>query len=338
VEKFTRLSSADRRDILQEAANIQDMNPAVIEKDFWVCWVLGRIFSHEPLKDSLVFKGGTSLSKAFGLIERFSEDIDMVLDWRLLGYSDQLEEEARGLSSKTKQDRFNKEVNAKAAAFIGTELLDTLRRLLGKVAGIRCAINPADPQTVNVTYPAAFSEQYLRPEIWLEIGPLASFVPSSWRSIVPYAAQALPEFFGNSSADVVAIQPERTFWEKATILHQQAHRSGAMPARYSRHYYDLFKLAASPARHVALANPTLLREVVTFKQRFYPSAWARYDLACPGTLRLLPPDAHRRELAKDYREMKVMIFGETPSFEAILESLTALEAEINNTATIKAAR
>ena len=190
-------------------------------------------------------------------------------------------------------------------------------------------MNPDDPQTINVVYPAAFSESYLRPEIWLEIGPLGSFVPSETHRIKPYAAEVLPELFETPSTEVVAISAERTFWEKVTILHQQAHRVDAMPERYSRHYYDLFKLVRSPVKEKALADLGLLAEVVAFKDQFYPSGWARYDLARPGTLKLSPTKTHTAELAKDYREMNVMLFGDVPGFAEIIAGVAELETAIN---------
>ena len=131
----------------------------------------------------------------------------------------------------------------------------------------------------------------------------------------------------------MVIAAERTFWEKATILHQEAHRKTQTPQRYSRRYYNLYKLAVSRVRASALADPKLLQDVVAFKQRFYPSAWARYDLAVPGSLKLLPATPSQvKELAQDYEEMQVMLFGAPPEFRDILDELKHLEAEINATA------
>jgi Nucleotidyl transferase AbiEii toxin, Type IV TA system len=114
--------------------------------------------------------------------------------------------------------------------------------------------------------------------------------------------------FQNPGCEVIAIAAERTFWEKATILHQEAHRPTHIPQRHSRHYYDLYKLATSPVRAAALSRPDLLQDVVVFKQRFYPSAWARYDLAVPGTFKLLPPEESRlANLGTDYRGMTRML-------------------------------
>jgi predicted nucleotidyltransferase component of viral defense system len=302
------------------------MNPAIVEKDFWVCWILKLLFAEPTLKDQMVFKGGTSLSKVFGLIDRFSEDIDLVLDWRLLGYH---QEGAQVTQSKTQQSRHNQEMNAKAVAYIRDTLLSQLNHLFAPIPGIIARIDEDDPHTVNVFYPAAFEAAYIRPAVRLEIGPLASWVPSSANSIKAYAAQAFPEAFSNPVFEVIAIDAERTFWEKATILHQEAHRPGAIPARYSRHYYDLYKLSESPIRSAALANLTLLRSVVEFKERFYYSSWARYDLAIPGSFRLSPPDGQLPALERDYRAMRDMFYREPPTFGAILAGLVSLEQEIN---------
>jgi hypothetical protein len=128
-----------------------------------------------------------------------------------------------------------------------------------------------------------------------------------------------------------AIAAERTFWEKATILHQEAHRTSRLPPRYSRHYYDLYKLARSSVRDTALARITLLEDVVEFKRRFYPSAWARYDRAVPGTFRLLPnSNSQIANLKRDYQEMHVMFFGQPPDFGLILDELRRLESHINS--------
>jgi len=332
MQRVVSFSAAERREVFQEAANIKGISAAIVEKDFWVCWVLGKIFSDNELKRHIVFKGGTSLSKVYGLIDRFSEDIDLVLDWRLLGYGEHLDVEAEKLVSKTKRDQFNKAINAQAADYLGKVLVQKLSTLFADTKDVVCLMNPDDPQTINVAYPAAFSESYLRPEIWLEIGPLGSFVPSEKHLIKPYAAEVLPDLFEKPSTEVVAISAERTFWEKVTILHQQAHRVDAMPVRYSRHYYDVFKLIHSPVKEKALADLGMLAEVASFKDQFYPSGWARYDLARPGTLRLSPTRPHATELAKDYREMKVMLFGDVPDFAEIIAAIAELEAEINATA------
>jgi hypothetical protein len=271
-----------------------------------------------------MFKGGTSLSKVYNLIERFSEDIDLVLDWRVLGGDDPLAER-----SKTKQAQLNAAINAQAQKYIGGELLRLVEAALDGVCG--CRIDVDDPFVIDINYPAAFPDEYLRSEVRLEIGPLASWLPYEDRSTSCYAAEAFPNVFEQRECAVKVIKAERTFWEKATILHHEAHRpeGNSQPARYSRHYYDLAKMAQPPVKEQALADPGLLASVVAFKQRFYPRGWARYDLAKPGTLMLVPEGHVLASVRSDYRAMENMIFGEMPAFEEILSVLQALQEEIN---------
>ncbi len=331
MDKVATLPSEQRQELFRESASRRGMRPAIVEKDFWVCWVLKKLFTDPFLKERMVFKGGTSLSKVFKLIDRFSEDIDLVLDWQLLGYGPEIEDPSLLNRSNTQLDRMNKEVNAKAAHYIAGELLDRLHGLFAQTGGVAAAIHSNDPHTVNVSYPAAFQEAYVRPEVRLEIGPLASWIPSSSYTIQPYAAEDFPRVFDDPFCPVVAIAAKRTFWEKATILHRQAHRTGLMPSRYSRHYYDLYKLAVSPIKDLALVDLKLLGDVVSFKTTLLSIAWARYELARPGTFRLMPSATHAAALEKDYREMAMMIFGDPPKFDEILRVLAALEHEINTT-------
>lgn len=329
MDKVANLSANQRRDLFRETAAKRAMNPAIVEKDFWVCWVLKHLFADATFGERIVFKGGTSLSKVFGLIDRFSEDIDLILDWRLLGYGPGQQDPFRDFDSATQRDRFNKQFNKQAAAYIADTFVPNLGRVFAACPQVRGVVDPHDPQAVNVAYPAAFSEDYLRPEVRLEIGPLASWVPSDRHIIQPYAAQAFPNVFDEPDCLVVAISAERTFWEKATILHQQAHRASPMPPRYSRHYYDMYKLAGSTIKDAALVDSALLQDVVAFKQRFYPSRWARYEDAKPGTFKLIPAAERITGLRRDYRDMEMMIFGDVPTFDDITDTLRQLEGEIN---------
>jgi hypothetical protein len=266
------------------------MNPVIVEKDFWVCWILKRLFADPRLKDQIIFKGGTTLSKVYGLIDRFSEDIDLILDWRLLGYGPPPGDDPhQDLPSKTQRSRYNQEINARAAEYIRETLLPQLNSLLGTVPEIAISVDATDPHTVNVRYPASFAASYIRPEVRLEIGPLASWLPSGEHAIQAYAAEAFPGVFEDASCPVVAIHAERTFWEKVTILHWEAHRTGTMPARHSRHYYDVYKMAGGEIKDAAFSDLALLLDVVAFKELFYYSSWAHYDLAKPGSFRLSPP-------------------------------------------------
>ena len=220
-------------------------------------------------------------------------------------------------------------LNKGAQRYISDELFDLIQAALGKV--IQCAIDDSDPYVINVNYPAAFPDDYLRPEIRLEIGPLAAWLPHEDHVIRSYAAEAFPGIFQDAECKVRAIGAERTFWEKVTILHQEAHRpTGApQPSRYSRHYYDLAMLAQTQFKDSALRNTPLLESVVAFKQKFYPRAWAMYEFAVPGTLKLVPTGHVLAVVENDYRAMANMIFGHKPAFTDIMLTLETLETEIN---------
>jgi len=324
VERTAQLTDAERKELFAESANIKGISPAIIEKDFWVCWTLKRIFEHPALSQLLMFKGGTSLSKVFHLIERFSEDIDMILDWRVVTSRDPLEQ-----LSKTKQIKLNKDINSHAIEYIANELLPFIQETIEPICS--CSVDYKDKHNINIKYPSAFSDEYLRPEVLLEIGPLASWLPSDSYSIIPYAAEAFPEVIVKPECKVNAIKAERTFWEKATILHHEAHRpaENPQPSRYSCHYYDMYMMANSDVKKTALKNLQILDDVVDFKKRFYPRSWANYDLAKPGTIKLIPDDHILESLKKDYKAMKNMIYGHYPDFNILISGITSLEQEIN---------
>lgn len=168
-------------------------------------------------------------------------------------------------------------------------------------------------------------------EIRLEIGALAAWTPVKEATITPYSAQLYERLFTQPSTDVLTVLPERTFWEKVTILHREAFRpeDRPFPSRYSRHYYDLYKMMRSSVKDSALADKNLLERVVKFKDKFYRCPWARYDLAKCGTMRLLPPDYNMSKLRTDYAHMQNMLFGEKPAFDEIMEAMAKLEEEIN---------
>jgi hypothetical protein len=326
MDKVAILSAPKRAELFRETAARKGMSPAVVEKDFWVCFVLARLFSDEFLSKKILFKGGTSLSKVFKVIERFSEDIDLILDWREITSADPL-----ASRSRTKQDAFNKQLQTDAHAYIRDRLLPRIVTMLPEMPSIKI---DDDPNVVTVSYPSSFSEAYIRPEIRLEVGPLAIWIPNANYPIASCAAEEFPALFGNPMCHVRTIRAERTFWEKVTILHHEAHRpeTSMQPLRYSRHYYDLARMAKSEIKKAALADLTLLKSVVESKEQFYPRNWARYDLAKPGTIKLLPPPHVLRSLKKDYQEMQIMIYGERFSLEINLDQIRILETEINSLA------
>ncbi|MGN0878717.1 MAG: nucleotidyl transferase AbiEii/AbiGii toxin family protein [Oligosphaeraceae bacterium] len=290
-----------------------------------MCWVLSRIFGDAELRRVLRFKGGTSLSKAFHLIERFSEDIDLILDWRLLTQDDPMKDR-----SNAQQDKLNKRIQEESAVFITS----TLKRRIDTAFDGECDVvsDHQDGHIIWIEYPHDGSKSnYIAPRIKLEIGPLASWIPHRAFLIMPYVGEVFPQL-GIQACDVPTILAERTFWEKVTILHQEHFRPKhlAVPSRFSRHYYDLFKMSSSEIGRKAIADVELLHKVVEFKQKFYPRAWARYDLAIPGKICLMPAEHIANPLAADYAQMREMIFGDYPSWTTILSELHHLEAVIND--------
>ena len=165
MERVARLAARERSELFAESAARMGTTPAVVEKDFWVSWGLCCLFADAQLANWLMFKGGTSLSKAYGLIQRFSEDIDLVLDWRTVSKADPLAER-----SQTQQNKLNADIEAEAVRFIAGELLGRIRAVLGQLCA--CDVEANDAHVINVRYPAAFPDAYLRPEVRLEIGPL----------------------------------------------------------------------------------------------------------------------------------------------------------------------
>lgn len=331
MDKVAGLPPQQRSELFEASASRRRLQPAIIEKDFWVCWLLKKLFNAPELTGKMVFKGGTSLSKVHGLIERFSEDIDLVLAWGLIGYGEEGVDPWQELPSINQQNRFNSAFNEKAALYVHETLCPLVQAITSSVSGVQCVIAD-DPHVIEVHYPAAFGSTAFMPEVKLEIGPLASWVPQSDHIVRPYAAEDFPQVFDDADCPVVAITAERTFWEKATILHQQAHRaeSKPMPPRYSRHYYDLFQMTKSDVAANAIADLSLLDDVVKFKQRFYRSPWASYDTAKPGSFCLMPTQSGDVVLRKDYVAMGPMFFSDPPPWDDVLEGLRILEQQINS--------
>jgi hypothetical protein len=318
-----------------ETAERKGLPEAIVEKDFWVCWVLKQLFSIDALTAQLLFKGGTSLSKIFHAINRFSEDIDLAVDYVALGFAGDRDPWQGGISRTRRADILD-EMMAECQRYIGGEFLDVLRTRCGEILGTTDAwsleVSDQDPNVVQFRYPASSASlAYVAPQVVLELGTHAEFVPHDRFTIRSFAAEEFPGVVADGDVVVVALLAKRTFWEKATILHAEYHRprDRALPNRYSRHYYDVAMLAQGAIRAEALGDRDLLVQVVRHKQTFYPSAWARYDLAYRGTFRLVPAENRVAALERDYRNMGVMIFGEPPAFAGIMETLAALEQEIN---------
>ncbi|MCD8309351.1 MAG: nucleotidyl transferase AbiEii/AbiGii toxin family protein [Clostridia bacterium] len=331
MRKIALISDNERSALFRNTATKMGLPEAIIEKDFWVCWMLDYLFHRSPWKNNIAFKGGTSLSKAYNLIERMSEDIDLILDWRVLGYS---KDEPWAERSNTKQDIFNKEANRRTEEFLKNTFLPSISDDVAKELqnGVNCYIDESDPQTVIFEYKHNFTDLSILPVIRLEIGALAAWTPAAIKPITPYAAMQYGKLFEQPVTEILTVLPERTFWEKVTILHREANRPDGsnIPVRYSRHYYDLYCMANSSVKQAAFTNIPLLEKVVDFKKKFYRCPWAKYEDAKVGTMKLMPQQRHIATLKNDYNHMKNMIFGKCPEFEEILAQIAELEKEINS--------
>jgi hypothetical protein len=335
MDTVANLPAADRAELFRETGERMELSGALVEKDFWVCWTLGQLFEMESVRDMLMFKGGTSLSKVFKLVDRFSEDIDLAVDYAPLGFVGERDPVTE--MSRTRREKLLDEMMTACQEYIADLFLDAFRTRCA--AAIRdpeswtLAVSDDDPNAVEFVYPSANLRpvDFVKPRILLEMGTHAELIPSDEYSIKSFAAEQFPSGFARPSCRVRAIKAERTFWEKATILHAERHRplEKPMPEGHARHYYDMFMLARAAVCDSAVSDLELLHRVVEHKSKFYYTGWARYDLAVPGTFALVPPTARHTELRRDYDAMERMIFADPPPLEEILDELARLEARIN---------
>jgi hypothetical protein len=329
---FLDLPESERRLYIEQAASRRNVSPIVLEKDFWVCWLLAILFESD-LGESLVFKCGTSLSKVFGAVDRFSEDIDLSLSPDFLNLPE-------AGASRNQANKWMKQAEAACGVAVRERILPTLVDKVAAVLGRREAdwfefvIDAHTNSPVLLFhYPSSQAPgfEYLKRSVKLEFGSLTEQRPIGRYPIMPWLAEALPQAFPDWRCEVVALDVERTFWEKATILHAEYHRPADKPTpdRFSRHYADTASLSRHPKAAQALDQGDLRNQVVAWKSRFFGSSWANYETAKPGSFRLVPPDERIPALRRDYHAMRDMYLSEPPTFDEILATLRELEARIN---------
>jgi predicted nucleotidyltransferase component of viral defense system len=337
MDRVIRLNGRQRSELFTAASGATGMVPIILEKDFWVCWTLRELFGLPRIGEHLIFKGGTSLSKAYRVIQRFSEDIDVSIDRDFLGFAGADAPEA-ATSNKERQRRVDALMAAsqqKIRQELQPALTDAIGQRLGSVKNWSVEFDESDPdgQTLLFHYPSSLPSHasgYIRRSVKIEMGARADHWPSESKPITPYVAEQFPEGFQEPACLVKVLSAERTFWEKATILHAEYHRPAekASPDRLSRHYYDFDALIQSGIDKTASLN--LLSRVSEHKGVFFRSGWAKYSDASPGTLRIAPPDTRRKALHDDYAKMREMFFGDVPDFEGILDRLSAWEKAFNS--------
>lgn len=344
MDEVARLPAEDRAALFGETGARRGVADTIIEKDFWVCWTLRRLFGlPKGATASLVFKGGTSLSKAYGAIRRFSEDIDLSFDRAELGYTGDRNPEKEGISRK-RAARLIDDLVGDVECHIAEKLLPALRAAIVEQLGEQAngewklEIDTNDAQTINFHYPPALPSAeyvgmaYITPRVRLELGARGDPWPTEEKNICPYAADEYPDFFKEPNTSVTVLSARRTFWEKATALHAEAHRPAESPTPqyFSRHYYDLAMLLDTAEGVDAATDFDLLAQVAAHKATFFRSSWASYDSARPGTLQLMPDEARVKDLRRDYLAMAPMMFDASPpSFDDILAKIAIFQRTIN---------
>jgi hypothetical protein len=333
-------AARDRLDLFLATASRLGAPIGNVEKDFWVCWTLNALYHERPAGGPrLLFKGGTSLSKAYGLIERFSEDIDITV------FRDDLEEpasveELETLSNKRRRAKLDA-IRDACRAYITGPLREFLAAELADAtdgAG-RIEIDEDDPdgQTLLVWYPEVEprDDAYVRPAVRIESGGKSALDPNRSATIRPYIAEEAAGIDLTISA-VTTIEATRTFWDKVVIAHglrRWYERRGVLRQegqRVSRHYYDLHCLIGSEIGKAAVADRGLGADCVRHARMFFDRP--DYDLASaiPGTFALAPVGDMVDALERDYANTKAMIFGAAPDFEEILASVAQIEQAINH--------
>jgi hypothetical protein len=338
MEQFLRVPRDERHLYFVQTAERLRLSPQIVEKDFWVCWTLRALFGLPSLGASLIFKGGTSLSKVYRIIERFSEDIDVSIDRASLGFGGD-QDPAAAASAKERERRIDR-LKAACQRTVVEKVRPALATVIAAACGeagdwsLRLDEDDPDRQTLLFAYPARAApttQVYIRPVVRIELGSRSDHWPSEQAPITPYVAQAFPVAFRAPAVVVKVLAVIRTFWEKATLLHAEHHRppTKAMPLRLSRHYYDLARLITAGVGEQAVANLELLQHVVAHKTVFFQSGWARYAEAQRGSLRLVPSPERTQALSIDYDSMREMFFGERLAFADVLRVLGEWETHFN---------
>lgn len=362
MDSLIFLSSEERKQLFTEASVRHGRMPAtVLEKDFWVCWTLQQLFKIQEIAPYLIFKGGTSLSKAYGLIERFSEDIDLTIDKEYLGISEK--DWPKDITSRKARQEFRKKLDKISGEATRIKILPLLEERFAKIFNAKSSngwsltIAPNDPLTILFNYPVSvsygnnlfrgnfgtgnFADSYIKPVIRLELGARGDIFPVASRSLSSYMAEIIPEIFESSDdlkITVPTLEAERTFLEKITILHDICHKEEDKPLKKAsaRHYYDVFMLIQKGIAKEALKDRALFEAVVNNARlnctdSNESQAYKAYDELLNLNGKLIPSENKHLSLQRDYKEMQEsgMFFADFPSFEEIIKELKNLEHTIN---------
>jgi len=328
---FIELSPDEQNELILRTAAELKISPILIEKDFWVSWLLNKIFSLQIAKD-ITFKGGTSLSKCYSIISRFSEDIDLTIDRNLF-----LEDTNETVLSGKGFQRLIKETDLEGSVFVNDIFKPKLEESIGStLKGKSWSLTRDEYEHKNLRffYPSTQKQaenDYVRQSILIEFGVRGDITPSEDNYVSSYIEQSFSELLSREQAPIRTLSPIRTFWEKITLIHSENNRPNdkALGDRLSRHYYDTYQLIHEGISKKALQDMSLLHDVIRHKRKYFKSAWATYETAVPPTLSVYPNDNLKQKLQEDYKQMSGMLFGDPPSFDEILESLKKFQNDLN---------
>ena len=305
---------------------------AVIEKDFWVSWLLQVLMELPVAQGSLTFKGGTSLSKAYGLIDRFSEDLDLVLDRALL-----LPEEGTDPAAlnNTQRKAYLGRLSARCSAWTTDILLPALHTRIAELL-------PTDTWTLRpqvkgneinllFDYPGSLKGELgaLLPHVLVELVPRADDEPNAPRSITPLLFEALPDALGSATFQVPTLAPQRTLLEKALLLHETVAGFNRGSERKSRHYYDLLKLDVGGYAAQAMTDRVLFEAVVLHRRTFYRYNQLDYDAILQQGITIVPPQEQWPDWRGDYERSRAMIHTHVPTFDQLMEAARQFQETFN---------
>lgn len=326
------IKTADKQAIFKEAADKMGLPPAAIEKDWWVVRTLELVFQTE-IAPHTVFKGGTSLSKAWNLIDRFSEDIDLALDRKFLGFEKADAEMSGSQVSKLRRHSLK---------YISEKYFPLLQKTFHD-AGFTdvklqlCEIKSQDedPVKIEVNYPSVTDKSaYLSPRVLIEIGSRSEKEPFTGTQIASFVGEHFKgRNFADSSITIPTVNPERTFLEKIFLLHEefQQPEEKVKVDRQSRHLYDLEKLMNTEFGKKALADKNLYQHIVEHRRTITPLRGIDYANHAPEKINPIPPENMIAAWKKDYEQMQQsMIYRESLSFDKLIVRLTELKKRINN--------
>lgn len=334
LERFTSLPAEERREALAVAAGRLRRAVHLLEKDVWVVWIIQTLFQ-ASFADHLSFKGGTSLSKAYGIIRRFSEDVDLTYDIRALA-PDLTGSAGDPLpATRSQQKKWTDEIRARLPLWISNTVTPAIEhRLVAENLPARIA-QEADRLTIEYEALTTHSH-YIRPTVLLEFGARSTGEPAESRGIICDASAVLPELeFPRANPRVMRV--ERTFWEKATAMHvycaQGRFRGGE---RFSRHWHDLCRLHDCGVAGRAVADRELAQRVARHKSAFFPERdsageWINYSHSVNGQLHLVPDGNALASLAGDYARMvgDGLLLDDAESFDELITRCASIEELAN---------